>query len=338
MARLTLSSPEPGKETSDMSSEAQKEADRINKQVPAKDSRAREKQLEDNIARLKKAQATDAAKKGTPVVINKTKGRVYTQAMPPPSRPGLDGEVDARYGDKYDRWQHLSDEWNSNKSALEKAEGIGHALTYTVPDAEAKREAMMSAIDAENAKWATVDAVRSSPLAALMVIGGEIAGANKETIDKLAQTGQVVGGIFGSAVATPGNILPTRRTGATVARKRNKTRTPSDKNKNIDHSRTTKNPDGSTTYYDHEGRPVTYKNGYADFSPYSEVDVQVTGLKGSIPPDDRLANQAAGLSRTPENYTWHHVEGGTRMQLVPTDIHSTFPHTGGASEIRNAGK
>ncbi len=115
-----------------------------------------------------------------------------------------------------------------------------------------------------------------------------------------------------------------------------KNRQPSKTNKNIDQSRTTVNPDGSTTYYDLQGRPVTYSpEGYPDFSPYAEAEVQVDNLQGSIPPDDKLANQAVGLDSTPDGYTWHHVEDGETMQLVPTDIHSEFPHTGGASIIRS---
>lgn len=115
-----------------------------------------------------------------------------------------------------------------------------------------------------------------------------------------------------------------------------KPRQPSKTNKNIDQSRTTVNPDGSTTYYDMQGRPVTYNaDGYPDFSPYAEAEVQVDNLQGTMPPDDALANQAAGLDSTPDGYTWHHVEDGQTMQLVPSDIHSTFPHTGGASILRS---
>jgi hypothetical protein len=114
-----------------------------------------------------------------------------------------------------------------------------------------------------------------------------------------------------------------------------KPRKPSKKNKNIDHSRTVRNPDGSTTFYDKSGRAVTYsKEGYPDFSPYAEAEIKVEGLRGTIPPDDKLANQAVGLSSTPDGYTWHHVEDGSTMQLLPSDIHATFPHTGGASLIR----
>ncbi|MGK3970047.1 HNH endonuclease [Sorangium sp. So ce118] len=47
------------------------------------------------------------------------------------------------------------------------------------------------------------------------------------------------------------------------------------------------------------------------------------------PGDFRAASQAAGLSRTPEGYTWHHHQDGTTMQLVPSDIHRMTGHTGG---------
>lgn len=115
-----------------------------------------------------------------------------------------------------------------------------------------------------------------------------------------------------------------------------KPRQPRSTNKNIEHSRTIKHPDGSVTYYDKQGRQVTYNaHGYPDFSPFSEAEVKVVGLKGSIPPDDGLANKAVGLKTTPDGYTWHHVEDGQTMQLVPTDLHATFPHSGGASAIRN---
>ena len=40
------------------------------------------------------------------------------------------------------------------------------------------------------------------------------------------------------------------------------------------------------------------------------------------------------LENTPEGYTWHHVEDGKTMMLVPSDIHSAVRHTGGASLIK----
>jgi hypothetical protein len=50
--------------------------------------------------------------------------------------------------------------------------------------------------------------------------------------------------------------------------------------------------------------------------------------------DFTRANKAAGFRKTPPGYTWHHVEDGKTMLLVPTDIHESFPHTGGASPAR----
>lgn len=37
---------------------------------------------------------------------------------------------------------------------------------------------------------------------------------------------------------------------------------------------------------------------------------------------------------TPAGYTWHHVEAGRTMLLVPSDLHGTVRHTGGASLIK----
>lgn len=33
-------------------------------------------------------------------------------------------------------------------------------------------------------------------------------------------------------------------------------------------------------------------------------------------------------------YTWHHVEDGKTMMLVPTDLHQAVRHTGGAALLR----
>lgn len=97
-------------------------------------------------------------------------------------------------------------------------------------------------------------------------------------------------------------------------------------------------PDGSTTYTRKDGTSVTYnKEGYPDFSKHSVAEVKIDGLKGQYGPDEKIANKAIGLDKTPDNYVWHHVEDGKTMQLVPKDIHAAFPHTGGASVIRGGG-
>lgn len=40
--------------------------------------------------------------------------------------------------------------------------------------------------------------------------------------------------------------------------------------------------------------------------------------------------------RQVNGFTWHHVKGGERMQLVPTALHSKIAHEGGAAEARLA--
>jgi hypothetical protein len=98
--------------------------------------------------------------------------------------------------------------------------------------------------------------------------------------------------------------------------------------------------DGSKTYTKTTSKgktvDVTYNsNGYPDFSPYSQKEVKIDLVDGSTK-DFSLANKAAGFNSKPKGYTWHHVEDMKTMQLVPTDIHRAFPHSGGASLFRNA--
>jgi hypothetical protein len=76
-------------------------------------------------------------------------------------------------------------------------------------------------------------------------------------------------------------------------------------------------------------------NGCPDFSNVAVKQVQIKPT-GS-PSDFSAANKAAGLTKTPAGYTWHHVEDGVTMQLIPTGIHSATGHTGGAAVIRAGG-
>ncbi len=100
-----------------------------------------------------------------------------------------------------------------------------------------------------------------------------------------------------------------------------------------------KNPDGSTTYTNKDGISVTYnQDGYPDFSPHSpKKPVRIEGMKGDHYYDYKAANAAIGRTgvKPPKGYTWHHMEDGEHMQLVPKDIHRDFPHTGGASKVKN---
>jgi len=70
--------------------------------------------------------------------------------------------------------------------------------------------------------------------------------------------------------------------------------------------------------------------GYPDFKAAGLVKVEVKITQtGSRPGDIRAANKAAGFEKTPEDYTWHHHQDGTTMQLVPNTIHLQTGHTGG---------
>jgi hypothetical protein len=83
-----------------------------------------------------------------------------------------------------------------------------------------------------------------------------------------------------------------------------------------------------------QNHPVTgipfNSSGFPDFSSVAieTVHIDYTGTRAG---DFAAANEAAGLASTPEGYTWHHVEDGRTMQLVPTDIHRATGHTGGFS-------
>ncbi|WP_084040855.1 HNH endonuclease [Gracilibacillus boraciitolerans] len=75
------------------------------------------------------------------------------------------------------------------------------------------------------------------------------------------------------------------------------------------------------------------KEGFPDFSPYSKANIEIEGLIGDHYFDFKKANEAIGLKNIPSGYTWHHVEDGKTMMLVPSDIHGAVRHTGGASLI-----
>jgi hypothetical protein len=76
------------------------------------------------------------------------------------------------------------------------------------------------------------------------------------------------------------------------------------------------------------------KEGFPDFKPYSIKTVTVDNLEGDAYYDFIKANEEAGFDSTPDGYTWHHVEDGRTMELVPSDLHGAVRHTGGASLIR----
>ena len=118
---------------------------------------------------------------------------------------------------------------------------------------------------------------------------------------------------------------------------------------------------------------VEYKNGVPDFSPTSRGEVQIDHMNGGTgrmgakarqsnfaQADTVMANElnadpatAKQIGITPKNgsiytkadvsryrqsngLTWHELNDGKHMQLVPTEINAEFTHVGGVGEI-NAG-
>ncbi len=79
------------------------------------------------------------------------------------------------------------------------------------------------------------------------------------------------------------------------------------------------------------------EQGFPDFRPHAKAEVELDNLTGHYPTDAARANQAVGLSKTPDDYVWHHVEDGRTLQLIPKKIHRAARHTGGAAIIRNGG-
>ena len=100
------------------------------------------------------------------------------------------------------------------------------------------------------------------------------------------------------------------------------------------------NSDLSSHYkktYNGQQYMVSYSaEGYPDFSDYlyngtlgkNSTEIEYSGNRDI---DIRNANNAAGFHSTPDGYTWHHVEDARTMQLVLSEVHKLFPHTGGFS-------
>ena len=76
------------------------------------------------------------------------------------------------------------------------------------------------------------------------------------------------------------------------------------------------------------------KYGFPDFSKYAKHTTKIKGLTGNYAKDAALANAKVGLKKVPRGFTWHHVEDGVTMMLIPSELHKVVRHTGGASLIR----
>jgi hypothetical protein len=124
---------------------------------------------------------------------------------------------------------------------------------------------------------------------------------------------------------------------------------------------------GTGIWYPNEGHPafaycgtkgIPYHNGYPQFSTLalkggevnllpgqkvliggSQRDVGMVGKMSDFEVADAMAAQMTGMKdatafrewRLDKGFTWHHRENGVTMQLVPTALHASIPHIGGAS-------
>jgi hypothetical protein len=89
-----------------------------------------------------------------------------------------------------------------------------------------------------------------------------------------------------------------------------------------------------------EGDAIPYRDGFPDFSKYVYKNADGVpanpkiNMTGNDYADFKSADDAMRKLdpdwEKPPGWTWHHVEDGVTMQLVPTKINS-IPHTGGAS-------
>lgn len=84
--------------------------------------------------------------------------------------------------------------------------------------------------------------------------------------------------------------------------------------------------------------------GFPVFDPYAKVDWQPKG-GGQFTGDWKMDVTAANAdmreqyphldwAQFTDGYTWHHVEDGRTMQLVPRDLHTAVKHTGGVAVIK----
>lgn len=95
--------------------------------------------------------------------------------------------------------------------------------------------------------------------------------------------------------------------------------------------------DGTTTFTRSDGVSVTYdKAGFPDFTQYRHPtvkDVQIE-FTGKYDTDRARANAASNLTETPIGWRWHHHQDGKTMQLIRSDVHEDFFHTGGMAGTR----
>lgn len=95
---------------------------------------------------------------------------------------------------------------------------------------------------------------------------------------------------------------------------------------------------------------VEYKKAMPDLSPFSKAEFEITGMSSSRPSnfskaDELLAKQwstpekqwtkaEVAKWRAQNKYTWHELNDGKTVQLIPSNVNSKFGHLGGVSEVK----
>ena len=76
--------------------------------------------------------------------------------------------------------------------------------------------------------------------------------------------------------------------------------------------------------------------GFPIFDEYAAAKVKISDLTGDSISDINKANKIHhGDYTNPKGYTWHHLEDGETLILIPTELHEAYRHTGGADLIRD---
>ena len=79
------------------------------------------------------------------------------------------------------------------------------------------------------------------------------------------------------------------------------------------------------------------RQGFPVFDDYAIARVELPDLTGLNSGSDDIAKANLahhGTTTSIPGYTWHHLEDGKTMILIPTELHEAYRHTGGADLLR----
>ena len=77
--------------------------------------------------------------------------------------------------------------------------------------------------------------------------------------------------------------------------------------------------------------------GFPILDDYAIATVKLDGLTGLNGGADDIARANLahhGTQTSIPGYTWHHLEDGETLILIPTELHEAYRHTGGADLLR----